>query len=36
MVKKETEDESFEKGQVTLHLQLEGCRATHLAATSVG
>lgn len=24
------------KGQVTLHLQLDGCRATHLADKSVG
>lgn len=26
----------FRKGQVTLHLQLEACRATHLEAESVG
>lgn len=24
------------KGQVTLHLQLDGCRATHLSDKSVG
>lgn len=41
MGRNDTGGESFEKkkrggGQVTLHLQLDGCRATHLADKSVG
>lgn len=37
MGRNDTGGESFgKKGQVTLHLQLDGCRATHLADKSVG